>query len=364
MLLLALFVPSVAHAQGRSPTSQGSAVAQDVAVGRTYLAQPLSNAIFVLASGSMELLSVLRVPASPTGLVVDTRRHLLYVSADKAGVISVYDDRTYRLARRYGVGGHPAGLALARQGQQLLMTDDSDGSLRALTLSGSYQLPSQLFVLSSSTMPLALLAPRSAWSGEEAMTWGQGFTPGERVALSWGVQPVGGDVANAVGIVMVRFRVPRGATLGDHLVILQGARSSKSESGLLRVVPAPPASRPPMRYKRGDTRSAASLLQAVLAPSVTIPLSLPGSHTTRRASRARALHTKSVARVTAGGLRVPLALLSVVLLPLALALHRIGRGRRRAKGRATAKAGKGPPAGGKGGAPRAARPSPPLQKAS
>ncbi len=158
MLLLALFVPSVAHAQGRSPTSQGSAVAQDVAVGRTYLAQPLSNAIFVLASGSMELLSVLRVPASPTGLVVDTRRHLLYVSADKAGVISVYDDRTYRLARRYGVGGHPAGLALARQGQQLLMTDDSDGSLRALTLSGSYQLPSQLFVLSSSTMPLALLA--------------------------------------------------------------------------------------------------------------------------------------------------------------------------------------------------------------
>jgi len=337
-------------------------VAQDVAVGRTYLAQPLSNAIFVLASGSMELLSVLRVPASPTGLVVDTRHHLLYVSADKAGVISVYDDRTYRLTRRYGVGGDPAGLALARQGQQLLMTDDIDGSLRALTLSGSYQPPSQLFVLSSSTMPLALLAPRSAWSGEEAMTWGQGFTPGERVALSWGVQPVGGDVANAVGIVMVRFRVPRGTTLGDHLVILQGARSGKSESGLLRVVPAPPAPRPrPLRHKRGAARSVASLLQAVLAPSVTIPLSLPASHTARRASRTRALHTKSVARVAAGGLRVPLALLPLVLLPLALALRRIGRGRRRAKGRATAKAGTGPPVGGKGGA---TRPSPPLKKAS
>ena len=215
LLLLALSAPSRAHAQGGGASSESGAAAQDVTVGRTYLAQPISNAIFVLASGSMELLHILRVPASPAGLVVDARHHLLYVAADNAGVISVYDDRTYRLTRRYGVGGHPAGLVLAGRGQQLLMTDDVDGSLRALGLSGSYHPPTQLFTLGPSPVPEALLAPRSAWSGGEALAWGQGFTPGEPVTLSWGVQPIAHDVANAVGIAMVRFRVPRKTDLGD-----------------------------------------------------------------------------------------------------------------------------------------------------
>lgn len=116
LLLLALLVPSVAHAQGGAPAGESGAAAQDVAVGRTYLAQPISNAIFVLASRSRELLYILRVPSSPAGLAVDARHHLLYVAADNAGVISVYDDRTYRLTRRYGVGGHPAGLVLAGGG--------------------------------------------------------------------------------------------------------------------------------------------------------------------------------------------------------------------------------------------------------
>ncbi|MDQ2828201.1 MAG: hypothetical protein M3Y74_04020, partial [Chloroflexota bacterium] len=59
LLLLALLVPSVAHAQGGAPAGESGAAAQDVAVGRTYLAQPISNAIFVLASRSRELLYIL-----------------------------------------------------------------------------------------------------------------------------------------------------------------------------------------------------------------------------------------------------------------------------------------------------------------
>ncbi len=362
-LLLALLIPAVAHAQGGGASSESGAAAQDVTVGRTYLAQPISNAIFVLASGSMELLHILRVPASPVGLVVDARHHLLYVAADNAGVISVYDDRTYRLTRRYGVGGHPAGLVLARGGQQLLMTDDVDGSLRALGLSRSYHPPTQLFTLGPSPVPAALLAPRSAWSGGEALAWGQGFTPGEPVTLSWGVQPIAHDVANAVGIAMVRFRVPRKTDLGDHLVILQGSRSSKSESGLLGVVPAPPAPPPARHHKRAMTRSKTSLLQMVLGPSVTIPLALhlPGSHPAATVRGTRTPYTpykKGAPRPAANGLRVPLVLLPVILLFIALALFKMGRGRRRAKARA--KTSKGAPAKGKGGAARTARSTAPL----
>ncbi len=307
LLLLALSAPSRAHAQGGGASSESGAAAQDVTVGRTYLAQPISNAIFVLASGSMELLHILRVPASPAGLVVDARHHLLYVAADNAGVISVYDDRTYRLTRRYGVGGHPAGLVLAGRGQQLLMTDDVDGSLRALGLSGSYHPPTQLFTLGPSPLPEALLAPRSAWSGGEALAWGQGFTPGEPVTLSWGVQPVAHDVANAVGIAMVRFRVPRKTDLGDHLVILQGSRSSKSESGLLGVVPVPPAPPSARHHKRAMTRSKTSLLQMVLGPSVTVPLALPlpGSHPAATMRGTRTPYKKGTPRPAASGLRVP-----------------------------------------------------------
>jgi len=362
LFLSTLGAPSLAHAQGEPPAGVSGAVAQDVTVDRTYLAQPSSNAVFVLASGSMELLHILRVPSSPAGLVVDARHHLLYVAADNAGVISVYDDRTYRLARRYGVGGHPAGLSLAGQGQRLLITDDADGSLRALALSGSYQPPAQLFTLGSPTMPLAILAPRSAWSGGEALAWGQGFTPGEPVTLSWGVQQVAHDVANAVGIAMVQFRVPRGTDLGDHLVILQGARSGKSESGLLRVVPAPPAPPPARHDKRSVTRPKVSLLQMALGPSVTIPLALPGSHPAATARGTRALHKTGAPRTGAASLRVPLVALPVVLLFIALALFKMGRGRRRAKARA--KIAKGAPVGGKGGAAKAARPAPPLKKAS
>ncbi|MCA1598067.1 MAG: hypothetical protein LC769_03430 [Chloroflexi bacterium] len=340
--------------------SESGAAAQDVTVGRTYLAQPISNAIFVLASGSMELLHILRVPASPAGLVVDARHHLLYVAADNAGVISVYDDRTYRLTRRYGVGGHPAGLVLAGRGQQLLMTDDVDGSLRALGLSGSYHPPTQLFTLGPSPLPEALLAPRSAWSGGEALAWGQGFTPGEPLTLSWGVQPIAHDVANAVGIAMVRFRVPRKTDLGDHLVILQGSRSSKSESGLLGVVPAPPAPPSARHHKRAMTRSKTSLLQMVLGPSVTVPLALPlpGSHPAATARGTRTPYKKGTPRPAASGLRVPLVLLPVILLFIALALFKMGRGRRRAKARA--KTSKGAPAKGKGGAARTARSTAPL----
>jgi len=355
--LLALLIPAVAHAQGGGASSESGAAAQDVTVGRTYLAQPISNAIFVLASGSMELLHILRVPASPAGLVVDARHHLLYVAADNAGVISVYDDRTYRLTRRYGVGGHPAGLVLAGRGQQLLMTDDVDGSLRALGLSGSYHPPTQLFTLGPSPLPEALLAPRSAWSGGEALAWGQGFTPGEPVTLSWGVQPIAHDVANAVGIAMVRFRVPRKTDLGDHLVILQGSRSSKSESGLLGVVSAPPSAR---HHKRAMTRSKTSLLQMVLGPSVTVPLALPlpGSHPAATMRGTRTPYKKGAPRPAANGLRVPLVLLPVILLFIALALFKMGRGRRRAKARA--KTSKGAPAKGKGGAARTARSTAPL----
>jgi len=362
LFLSTLGAPSLAHAQGEPPAGVSGAVAQDVTVDRTYLAQPSSNAVFVLASGSMELLHILRVPSSPAGLVVDARHHLLYVAADNAGVISVYDDRTYRLARRYGVGGHPAGLSLAGQGQRLLITDDADGSLRALGLSGSYQPPAQLFTLGSPTMPLAIFAPRSAWSGGEALAWGQGFTPGEPVTLSWGVQQVAHDVANAVGIAMVQFRVPRGTDLGDHLVILQGARSGKSESGLLRVVPAPPAPPPARHDKRSVTRPKVSLLQMALGPSVTIPLALPGSHPAATARGTRALHKTGAPRTGAASLRVPLVALPVVLLFIALALFKMGRGRRRAKARA--KTAKAAPVGGKGGAAKAARPAPPLKKAS
>lgn len=334
-----------------APPAQSSAMTQVSSSGHIYIIQPVSNSVFIRAR-NMSLLSVLAVPATPSALAADPLRRRVYVASDAAGMISVIDDRTYRVIHIYAVGGHPRGLALLDQGRTLLVSDGVSGDMEQFSPLAAASKPRELLTIGPAAASTVELTPRPAAMGGHVLAWARGFSPGEPVEVfwvSWGARPLARVRANPAGIVTIPFQAPSGISLGQHLVILYGQWSTTSESTLLDVIHAPPT--PKIAHRAMPPRPP-SLLQRLLAPSITLPLPFGGA-----ARHPRHGHGAATAPPAHAGLRIPVLFMAGALPPL-LGLI-VLRGRRRRKARKAAKnAGK---KGQKGGGAAAA---PPLKKAS
>lgn len=255
--------------------TQSAAIVRDSTANLVYVSEPALDAVLVLNEKTMRLARVVKVAHTPTALALDTRRHRLYVAGDPAGIVGVYDTRTYAPIHIFPVGGHPAGLTLVAQGTQLLITDARSGALEQLSvLAKKESQPVQLFTVGPNAEPIVLFAPPTAWVGGTTAIWARGFAPNESITVSWGITQLTRVTANWAGIVTATIAVPRGASLGRHLVILQGTQSTISESGLLTVVPAPPAPKPahvaPPAVKPSVPLGV--LVRRLMTPSVTVPV--------------------------------------------------------------------------------------------
>lgn len=324
ILLLGSARPLAASAAG-----PGSAIAQNPTAHAVYLAVPSAGDVLVLAQKDKSLLTVLKAPPEPVALAVDPAHRHLYVASDQAGMISVFDTKTYALLRIYPIGGHPTGLALTDKGRTLLISDDMSGAVESLPV---LRLPGQtstLFNIGPGAAPL--LAPRAAWHGASTLVWARGFAPGEPVTVRWGWQPVAYARADAAGFVTTSFRVPANAALTEYVVFLQGARSTTTESALLNVIKAPKIARRVHKVPKPHTTS---LVQRLLAPSITLPIANPLAHSKART----AAHHHGATAPAHTGMSIPIIALAAV--PLLLLLFRRVTRRRRGdkKGR---KAGKG-----------------------
>ena len=334
-----------AYAQSAGPAGRTGAVVQDPRTGLVYVAQPVSNAVFVFRGAGMRLLTILRVPPSPSALAVDAPRHRLYVASDTAGMLTVFDVRTYKVSRILPVGGAPAGLALADRATRLLITDRVDGSVRGLSLKGSGNVPQELFSVGPAAAHTILLAPRSVARGRQALVWGQGFQPREPVGILWQTHSLARVTADGAGSVLARFPVPRRGDLGENLIILYGERSTTTESVLLNILPAPPA--PPRRLR--PARPGTPLWQRVLAPSIDVPLPAAVAPTHARVLVSGSVHGhvkggQRSARPVGRHIRAPIIALVgalVIVLVLAFVARRRLTRRRRARREARAATGKG-----------------------
>lgn len=280
-LFLAVVCALLPYAAQADNGGEGGVIATDSHMGRVYMAQPHSNHVFVLSVDGSQLIDVLSVPPAPTALAVDARHGLLYVASDAAGTITRFDATTDHATRTFRVPGHPAGLAVVDGGRTLLVTDGDGGTLRAVavgpfstrgaTQSGPLSVQDR-FVVGPSVEPTVLLAPQRTWTGGSPIVWARGFTPGEPVEVSWGIQPLAHWPADHVGEVTGRIVVPAHIALGDHLLILQGQWSKRAESALVMVVAPPP---PPKRPKKVVPTVHRPLWESVLAPSVTLVMPAP-----------------------------------------------------------------------------------------
>ena len=363
-LILALGAARGAVADGGP--AQSGAMTQVASSGHIYIAQPVSDSLFV-RDRQLNLLTVLAMPAHPTALAADPARRRVYVASDDAGMISVIDDRTYQVIHIYPVGGHPDGLALSRDGKTLLISDGVSGAVQRFSPLAARSQPQQLFTIGPGAAPGVEMAPQTAAMGGQALAWSRGFSPHEPVAVywvSWGTQPLARVRADAGGFVNVTFQVPMGIAVGQHLVILYGKWSTTSQSGLLDVVPAPP---PPKRVKKVVRVAPPSLLQRLLVPSFVLPFPAGGAAHPKHAGHGQGTAAKGTGQGTAakgaathaatappsGGTRIP-ALYVVAVLPVLL-LMILRMGRKRVKARKARKAELQGKKGKKGAAPRPAK---------
>ncbi|MGH2345363.1 MAG: YncE family protein [Chloroflexota bacterium] len=257
-----------AEARGAVPPKppQGGAIAADPTLKVIYLAQPISNNVFVLSADGSTVLGVLQVPPSPMGLAIDTRAHLLYVASGQAGVVTVFDEYTRHVKRVLPIGGRPAGLILGDKGHRLLVTDSASGIVRGISLAAKPIPPTQILDLGPGADLSAILVPGSAPRGARVVIWGRGFAPGERVEAYWGLKPLAGIRADDAGMVLTHFPVPRKAQLGRQLIVLIGQHTTHSESALLTVIKPPPPPKPAPVVKPVPK----PLLQRLLAPRLVL----------------------------------------------------------------------------------------------
>jgi hypothetical protein len=193
------------------------------------------------------------------------------VASDAAGMITAFDDRTFNLLHIYNVGGHPSGLAMTDRGKTLLIGDGVDGTTQRLQALAPQRGLLQVFSVGAAGSALLLAAPGTAWSGEQVRVWGRGFAPGERVGVYWEWAPLTHVVANAAGMIKATVQVPPRVPLDTQLIIANGEQSKVSTSAMLHVVHAPPP--PKVHHKVHVVKT--SLLQQLLAPTVTVPI--PGA---------------------------------------------------------------------------------------
>lgn len=327
---------SPVQARGLPPAVQTGAMAVDPATGHYLVALPSSDAVFVMSSKDEQIITVLRVPPVPSGIAIDPVRRLTYVSSDSAGMISIFDSRSYNLVRIYPVGGHPSGLTLAPGGKSLLFADDESGNINRLSLWPKPAEPEQLLQVGPGALPQ--LGPRSVIEGRSTMLWARGFAPGEPVAVYWvywGSRPLVRTAASAAGIVTVSVLMPAKVGTGEHMLILYGMRSARSQSVLLNVLPLPPAPKPrpkPRPRKPG-------LVDRLLAPSVVVPnpLAALGQKSAPKGKKGQVTRRVAVQHPAArAGLQVPIIAFAAV--PLLLLMIRLPAMRRRRRLRKAEKA--------------------------
>ena len=328
----------------RGQAAQSGAIAQNAASHAVYLAMPSANAVFVLSNKSMRLLTVLKVPASPSALAVDPGRQRLYVASDQDGMVSVFSTATYELLRIYPVGGHPTGLALMNRGRTLLISDGQSGAVAQLPALTARAQSATVFSAGPGTAPL--LAPRSGWRGAHILAWARGFAPGEAVDVLWGVQPLTQARANAAGFVLTSFQVPANAVLTNNLVDFRGERGTTTQSAFMMVGPAPKL---PKRILKKTVVRRPSLLQRLFAPSITLPIANPLARHPAHAPKAAARLAQHGA---AAGTSIPI--LSLAAIPLFLLMVRVVLKRRGGKKGQQADAGKGKRKGRRGAAAKRA----------
>jgi len=265
-MLLGSARPAEAAGHVGAGRAQSGAIALDPSLGVTYLAQPVFSTVLVLASRNSALLGVLKVPPSPAGLAVDSRLHLLYVSSDSAGVITVFNEKTLRVAKTLPIGGRPSGLSLMNKGRDLLVTDSASGTIQEVPVGSKGGPPIQLLNVGPGADAGAMLAPAAAPTARRILVWGRGFAPGEAVEVYWGLKPLVRTAADQAGMVMTHFIVPPRAPLGRQLIVLIGRHTTHSESTLLTVIKTPP---PP---KRVPVKPVAPkpLLQRLLTPKLIL----------------------------------------------------------------------------------------------
>lgn len=368
-LALVLSLGAAHDAVADGGPAQSGAMTQVASSGHVYIAQPASDSLFV-RDKQLNLLTVLAMPAHPAALVADPLRRRVYVASDDAGMISVIDDRTYRIVHIYPTGGHPDGLALSRDGKTLLISDGVSGAVQRFSPLTARSQPRQILTIGPGATPGVEMAPQTAAMGAQALAWSRGFTPHEPVDVywvSWGTQPLASVRADAGGFVNVTFQVPSGISVGQHLVILYGKWSTTSQSGLLNVVPAPPKPKP---VKKVAHVAPPSLLQRLLVPSFVLPFPAGGAaqpkhtaHGQTTSAKGAAAHaataaakgaTASTASAPAhGGTRIPALYVAAVLPVLLVVILRMGR--KRVKARKARKAEAQGKKGKKGAAPRSAK---------
>ncbi len=329
----------------RGQAAQSGAIAQNASSHAVYLAMPSANAVLVLANKTMRLLTVLRVPASPSALAIDPGRHRLYVASDQDGMVSVFDTASYALLRIYPVGGHPSGLALMNKGRTLLVSDGQSGSVTQLPTLAAHARAATVFSAGPGTAPL--LAPRAAWRGARVLAWARDFMPGETVEVLWGVQPLTSVRANAAGFVVTSFQVPANAVLTNNLVDFHGESSTTTQSAFMTVGPAPKMPKP-VHQKAAPARRQPSLLQKLFAPSITLPIANPLAHPPAHAA-------KTTARLAQHGAGMSVPILPLAGVPLLLiVLRRLMKRRRKGKKGQAGEVEKGKRKGRRGAAKQAA----------
>jgi hypothetical protein len=332
LVIMPALAPITAAASAGKPAKplQGGAIASDPALGVIYVAQPISNTIFVLKDDGSTVLGVLDVAPSPAGLAVDSRARLLYVASDRAGVVTVFSEVTRHIVRVMAIGGRPAGIVLDEKGKALLVTDGLSGTVRSFSLAAKPKPPTLVLDVGQGADLSPILLPTSASMGARVAIWGRGFAPREMVHVYWGLTALTGAKADVHGFVVVHFTLPTHSHLGKQLIVLIGKQSTHSESALLTVIKPPPPPLPAPVIKPAP----ASVLQRLGTRriAVVVPAQVAIGPLKKIAGK------KVGIAVPAFGLEVAVAILCLLLI---LRMRR----RRMKKARSMKNAGPGPTAG-------------------
>jgi YVTN family beta-propeller protein len=103
------------------PATVHDSMAAQTAAPKAYIGLFKDNALAVLDTASLRLLSTISVAAGPHGLVVTPDGSKVYVSSDGTSTVSVIDTASDQIVRTIEVGPTPHGLAISPDGRRLLV---------------------------------------------------------------------------------------------------------------------------------------------------------------------------------------------------------------------------------------------------
>ncbi|MDX1469575.1 MAG: hypothetical protein R3258_09545 [Acidimicrobiia bacterium] len=134
-------------------------------------------------------------------------------------------------------------------------------------------------LLALQVQPAISLSPDSGQPGSVFVVSGTGFTPGERVKVSWDGSNLGGTVrVKDDGTFEYSGLAPEGAALGPHTVTAQGVGGNTERASATFTVEAPPTSTTASTAATTSTTAttqaskAAPVTTAASAPDTTVPV--------------------------------------------------------------------------------------------